>query len=363
MVKIFNFKKKYLKYKLKLEKLNATILKGGMLERVGANNIDTVDWQLALNTPLPEKQAKYFSEINVNDDLIVYDIFQNWKSYEMIYFGKRRCMVTGILNTYYDDNEDLILFFEEATRPIHQNDNIINSEFTWNNGSVISFYIPFSTKNLDDIAYFISPDINEYDDHEFIINKILNNTQYNFKATEYLDSQYIKKNDKWIPFIKTQWDGPQIILNYVNKYVFYIPDIKEYILVDDFNDLRYNYNIYNIDGGKEYSLTLSLINDKIPKDFIEKINSNLTINKDFYYFNPYLSDDTKVYLLPIDSITPGRSENSLKKVRSDQIDIKNISKVLLPIKINRNNIIEDGNHRYYYSKKNNYKFIPAIYIN
>ena len=55
MVKIFNFKKKYLKYKLKLEKLNAKILKEYILGG-SSNNINTKDWQIALNTPLPEKK-------------------------------------------------------------------------------------------------------------------------------------------------------------------------------------------------------------------------------------------------------------------------------------------------------------------
>ena len=113
------------------------------------------------------------------------------RSYEMIYFGKQKCIVTGILKSYYDDDDNIDIYIEEYIRPVYENDNIINSKLTWNNGSVISFYIPFS--NLDNISDFISPDIDEYNDDELIINKKLTNTQYNFKATEYLDYQYIKK--------------------------------------------------------------------------------------------------------------------------------------------------------------------------
>ena len=81
-----------------------------------------------------------------------------------------------------------------------------------------------------------------------------------------------------------------------------------------------------------------------------------------FKYNTYKYPTT--VLVPIDEIIPGRPEKDLDKKRRISIEkLEDDPNILLePIKVNKDNIIEDGNHRYYVSKNFNFKFIPVLYI-
>lgn len=79
-------------------------------------------------------------------------------------------------------------------------------------------------------------------------------------------------------------------------------------------------------------------------------------------------NDNKVKLVNISDITPGRSESEIlhsteqNERTTSIINAIKENKILPPVKLNILNEIQDGNHRYWVSKKMGKTTIPSIYV-
>jgi len=133
------------------------------------------------------------------------------------------------------------------------------------------------------------------------------------------------------------------------KYNEYSDDFVENhstLYLSDLNQLRLYDNVRKVDGS-------------IFDDFI--IDSKTRTGLNHYNYNFYLHPTA--IMVDIRMITPERTEHSLYEGRAKSVSrIIDDPKILLPpIKLNADNSIKDGNHRYYMSLSLGFTHIPVIY--